>query len=166
MALIPCPECGAEISSAAAACVHCGRPRSPSRGRRIEGLALRALALVLGGGLAWAVFLGAARANPENPLFVNASAVGACGALAAYWFLGARYGRPLRWPHVLGLAVVGSVLALLLVGVTWRAGDVGVVVFALRFATGTGVPYGLVFGTAAALILYGIRGSAARAGDP
>jgi hypothetical protein len=86
------------------------------------------------------------------------AAGGACGALAVYWFLGARYGRSLRWPHVLGLAVGGSVLALLVMDVTSRAGDPGALAIALGFAVGAGIPYGLAFGTAAALILYAIRG--------
>src|SRR6202521_1326516 len=30
MALVPCPECQREISTAAATCPHCGRPMSPS----------------------------------------------------------------------------------------------------------------------------------------
>lgn len=30
MALIKCPDCGKEVSDAASACIHCGRPIAPS----------------------------------------------------------------------------------------------------------------------------------------
>lgn len=31
MPLVPCPDCGREISDTAPACVHCGRPMAPAR---------------------------------------------------------------------------------------------------------------------------------------
>lgn len=54
MALIECPDCGAQVSDAAPACPHCGRPNQPveslkrDRIRHEAGAAIGGLAVAIG----------------------------------------------------------------------------------------------------------------------
>jgi hypothetical protein len=49
MPLIPCPDCGREISAAAPACPHCGRPMAPPAASHPKPVAGIAAVLVIGG---------------------------------------------------------------------------------------------------------------------
>lgn len=167
MALITCPECEAGVSSAAPACIRCGYPlSSPDASVDVGDLVLRIISGLAGAGLAYAAFVGAYRVDPGGPPFMLASASGACGAIAIFWYARGRHGHPLRWYHVLGLAVVGSVIAHVILGTASTAGDPRALAFALGYSVGVGAPDGLVLGAAAALLLYGIRGPTARSHRP
>ena len=61
MALIPCRECGKEISSEAAKCPHCGARKAPNVGARVFGFA-SLFAVLLTVVAWWAMF----RPSPEQ----------------------------------------------------------------------------------------------------
>ena len=179
MTLLTCPECQGQVSSAATECVHCGYPldaateavETPPRldeETRAEAISLlgarpprtraKTLAGVFGGVLALATFMLTAAADPDGATLVLVSATGIVIALALYWFGRGRRGYPLRWYVTVPLSVAGSVTAFAVFVAMVYPGDPE----SMGTAVGAGIVYGLLLGTAASSLLYGLRGSTPR----
>jgi len=167
MVLITCPECEATVSSESASCVHCGYPLASRAVRAASGpskaggtqqghiSSARVLSGVGAGILFLGIFVTSSAVDPDGPTIVITCSVGIAIALALYWLVRARHGHPFRWYHTLGLAVAGSLTALVFLFATWFPGDPE----AMGFAVGAGFSYGLLLGSVASLLLYALRGA-------
>ena len=113
---------------------------------------------VVGGVLALVTFMLSAAADPDGATIVLVSATGIVIALALYWFGRGRRGYPLRWYVTVPLSVAGSVTAFVAFMAMENPGDPE----AMGIAVGAGFSYGLLLGTAASFLLYGLRGSTPR----
>jgi ABC-type Fe3+-siderophore transport system permease subunit len=111
-----------------------------------------------GGVLALATVMLSSAADPDGVSIVLASATGIAVALVLYWFGRGRRGYPLRWYLTVALSVAGSITGLVVLMVGWEPGSPE----AMGFALGAGISYGLLLGTAASFLLYGLRGSTTR----
>ena len=113
---------------------------------------------VVGGVLALGTLMVSSAADRDGATIMLTSAAGIAVALALYWFGRGRRGYPLRWYLTVALSVAGSITGLVILMVMWEPGSPE----AMGFAVGAGVSYGLLLGTAASFLLYGLRGSRTR----
>ncbi len=176
MALIPCPDCGGKVSSAAPSCIHCGRPMQPassplnapakepsdSDSAPQRDSAKRITAGVIGASIALLTLATSTAAGEDGPAIILVSTVGVLLGLAGLWFARRRRTRPWRWFHVVLAGTSGSLVAMILTVAMFNPGDPEVV----GFAFGAGLSYGLILSASAALILYALTASGVRSAKP
>jgi hypothetical protein len=174
MALVKCPECGANVSSAALTCIHCGYPlqgiaaqppphqpiSSPPISQESQSSVGRSIAGVSGVLIVLVVLAASAAVDPEGSFIFAISAGGVAASMLVLAFIGHGGSRSWRWYHRLPAAMVGAVAALLLVVAVNNPGDSQ----AVGFALGAGASYGLILGVAASLLVYAVRPKPERRG--
>lgn len=165
MPLVSCPDCGRSVSDAAPACIHCGRPMAqqsnvsplpvgisttdqPARsyGRRMIAGVIASVLILL---CFWS-----ASTSGEGITPAVLAAVGVSLGTWAAWLSTRKSARGLRWPRILFASVLGSIVALIL-GIA-AYGNLGRPE-ALGVAVGAGLSYGLLFGGAAAFLIYALK---------
>jgi hypothetical protein len=183
MPLIPCPDCGKEISDLAPACIHCGRPMDepptppaaevvpdpyPPPGfeeppqpvsKKTDGN--RFLAGFLGGVLGLVLFA-LARTGDEGFMMVLIAGLATMIGTTFAWVVSRSLGSRLRWFHVMIISI-GLTIAIL---TAFMLGGLGPSPDLLGYVFGLGLSYGSLCGGCASLFLFAFSGDSQSGSTP